>query len=184
MGHNKRRGAGIRGRIIDECKVLEATLTPHAQMVLSHVRGLEFGIIPHWQEAEAAGMVPLDCHRNAIMMERSEPGNQVQAIHGWWKRGDAFIFHSVAMINGNLLCVTPMIANPGESPSCLEFAIDPWVERVVIGGKLRLRLFGKEVPRRVSNDPDRDCQLAAAMRSRLAEGADPESVARDPISLQ
>lgn len=178
------RTSALAEQILTECDLLETPYGARHERILSHIlEDLEFQRIPRWMQAEAHGMLPLHCHDNAISSEVSDPHGLTKAIHGWWRNGHGFVFHSVISHHGQLTCITPVIANPWEDTSTLLFAEDPWVSRGIVDGHDALLIMGAEVPQRLSLNPSYDRKLAAEMRYRLAVGMDPEVVARDPILI-
>tara|TARA_R110002051_G_scaffold141866_1_gene215187 strand:- start:85 stop:675 length:591 start_codon:yes stop_codon:yes gene_type:complete len=171
-------------QILTECDLLETPYGDHHERLLSHIiDDLEFLEIPRWAEAEAHGMLALHCHDNALDCEMTDPHGVTKAVHGWWRNGHGFVFHSVVAHHGQLTCVTPVIASPWDDTSSLLFAPDPWVRRGSLDGFPALLIDGKDVPQRLSLNPSYDLKLAAEMRWRLANGFDADSVAKDPILI-
>lgn len=181
MGQIRQDRSELTELILSECDLLEAPTTPHIETIRSHILQLQSFEIERWAEATQGGMEPLQCHDNAMKIERSAPSRKTYAVAGWWHVSRAFVFHSVVRHEGRLICVTPILCVPAGGN--LRFTPDPWIE-LSTESRPRHMLFGRDVPRRIPLDRAFDLALAHDMRIRLARGDDPEKITAEPFAYR
>lgn len=177
LGQAKQRKRLLIEKILAECELLETPATLDREKLLADVLRLRFQKIPRYDKAALHGFAPLQCHDNAIGLQKGQPV-RAKAIHGWWRDGHGFVFHSVVKWDDQIMCITPVYAPDGVDPHSLIFAEDPRIKCIDVDGQLVMLRDGKPVPRRLTLDPEFDRVMASRMRQMLQSGADPDRVLR------
>lgn len=171
MGEAKNRREALKKRLLRECDLMEQPVTPFLQRVEDHARSLIYFQIERDWRARHYGMIPGECHLNSDFAEENDAQGRIKAVRGWWLNGHALLSHSVIRIDGKLVCITPLEGVAPELASTLWFAEDTLIERDQADGKLKI--FGEDLPERISMDREQDAALSARLRSKIAAGMDP-----------
>lgn len=173
MGEAKNRLAEMRTRMMVELERWMAPSWPEEAQLNSEILALAFQSVPRFPDSalDYMRMEPQQCHQNASAYVRLDPTGTSRHIAGWWKRDGICYFHSVVSGPQGLCCVTP---HSDRSP--LQFAPDPEISWVNVGGVITARRRGQRVPQLVRARPRAVIAEAAAAHAALISGAHPRTI--------
>ncbi|MDC9823984.1 hypothetical protein PRN20_09570 [Devosia sp. ZB163] len=119
----------------------------------------------------AAGMVDYDCHRNCAAQEQNDHTGASRHVVGWSPHADDLILHSVVVIDGKWLCLTPQI-----TPVAMHFDFIPdgkleWREHA--DGTNRAYRDGQEMPTALRRDPGRHIRMRDQFMELVKAGMSP-----------
>ena len=122
---------------------------------------------PPAQDLVAAGFVHYDCHRNCGEQAENDLSGKSQHVVGWMPHDEDLILHSVAVIEGRWLCLTPQFV---DAPDRFEFIPDPhlvWRDR---GSSKVVYRHDQEIPDALRKNPTKHIRMRDEFRALVAEG--------------
>lgn len=172
MGEAKRREAVLRAAILKECDLWDRPGTPEEAAAVERITALPFVMARRAppEQLAWARMQPRECHANAIWYAENDPTGQAKHVLGWWRQGDLLVLHSVVLMQGHYVCITPQ---EWDVPQTFPFIPDPAITWEPEGEFRRYVVDGHRIDAGLRMDPDAHRASIVLMRERLAAGMKP-----------
>ena len=123
-------------------------------------------------------MPPMECHANAIFIQRNDPEKKMRRVSGWIVEDGLFVFHSVVRQGRNLICVTPAPLSNGETH--FPFIPDARIKWREVEGFMTAYRGGYKVGPGVRVNPAKTLRDVASVLERLASGLSEYDAVRLP----
>lgn len=168
MGQAKVKAEQVRKKFLEEAHLRARPYDEREAEVLERILKLKFETINRAPEAqlEYMGMKPQQCHENCYQYAKLDPEGKAKPVYGWWRLGEAYVFHSVVGRDGGLACITPHSIKTDS----IEFARDPDATEREDGFYFS---DGTKVPQNVRIDQKASADDAVRIIERLNSGMNP-----------
>lgn len=152
----------------------------HEQRIVAELQKADVRLVERADPAvlQWMRMPPMECHANALFIQRNDPEKKMRRVSGWIVEDGLFVLHSVVRKDRNLICVTPAPLSNGETH--FTFIPDARIKWREVDGFMTAYRGGYKIGPGVRVDPAKTLRDVALVLERLADGLSKYDAVRLP----